>query len=284
MSKLKLFLTQNEISSLKKLQKAIHENQITITCIGLYNHGKSTLLNVLIKDFEYKTFKIADARETTLNKSVAYHNIKYIDTPGLNAQEKDDRKVMEAIENSDITLFVHNVTTGEFNKAEMDFLTKIQKHWKNPQEFLERTIFVLSRIDNINNYEDIQNTNNKMQKQIKEIFDSDCLIIPVSSADYREGILENEEELIDESNIKKLEEKIEFLSRKLEKEIINTKKERFEYKFYELHLKINNKIKENQQKISVLTQQQKEIDDNLQNDIEKIERTLKNIYKQLKDI
>jgi len=264
--------------------KAIHENQITVTCVGLYNHGKSTLLNVLIKDFEYKTFKTADARETTLNKSVAYHNIKYVDTPGLNAQEKDDRKVMEAIENSDITLFVHNVTTGEFNKAEMDFLTKIQKHWKNSQEFLERTIFVLSRIDNINNYEDIQNTNNKMQKQIKEIFDSDCLIIPVSSADYREGILENEEELIDESNIKKLEEKIEFLSKKLEEEIINTKKERFEYKFYELHLKINNKIKENQQKISVLTQQQKAIDDNVKNDIEKIERTLKNMYKQLKDI
>ncbi|MBU1669449.1 50S ribosome-binding GTPase [bacterium] len=284
MSKLKLFLTKNEISSLKKLQKAIHENQITITCVGLYNHGKSTLLNVLIKDFEYKTFKTADARETTLNKSVAYHNIKYVDTPGLNAQEKDDRKVMEAIENSDITLFVHNVTTGEFNKAEMDFLTKIQKHWKNSQEFLNRTVFVLSRIDNINNYEDIQNTNNKMQKQIKEIFDSDCLIIPVSSADYREGILENEEELIDESNIKKLEEKIEFLSRKLEEEIINTKKERFEYKFYELHLKMNNKIKENQQKISVLTQQQKAIDDNVKNDIEKIERTLKNMYKQLKDI
>ena len=140
MSKLEKYLTRSEINSLINLKKATIENQITVTCVGLYNHGKSTLLNVLIKDFEYKTFKTADARETTLNKEVIYNDIKYIDTPGLNAQEDDDKKVMEAIESSDITLFVHNVNTGELNKAEVDFLSKIQKYWKNPQEFIERTI------------------------------------------------------------------------------------------------------------------------------------------------
>ena len=68
MSKLEKFLTKNEITSLKNLQKAIHENQITVTCVGLYNHGKSTLLNVLIKGFEYKTFKTADI----------YKDIRYV--------------------------------------------------------------------------------------------------------------------------------------------------------------------------------------------------------------
>jgi len=48
MSKLEKFLTKDEISSLKNMQKSIYENQIIVTCVGLYNHGKSTLLNVLI--------------------------------------------------------------------------------------------------------------------------------------------------------------------------------------------------------------------------------------------
>ena len=169
MSKLEKFLTKNEIDSLKNMQKVIHENQITVTCVGLYNHGKSTLLNVLIKDFEYKTFKTADAIETKLNKTVVYNDIKYVDTPGLNAQKEDDKKVMEAVQNSDITLFVHTITTGEFNKEEIEFLNNIKQYWKNSQEFIERTIFVLSRIDNISDSEDIEKTSKRMKEQIKDI-------------------------------------------------------------------------------------------------------------------
>lgn len=284
MAKLNKFLTKNEITSLKNMQKAIHQNQITVTCVGLYNHGKSTLLNVLIKDFEYKTFKTADARETILNKTVIYNDIKYVDTPGLNAQEEDDRKVMEAIENSDITLFVHTITTGEFNKKEIEFLNKVKKYWENPKKFIERTIFVLSRIDNIENREDIANTTNKMQEQIKEIFNSDCLIIPVSSTDYADGVLDNEVELISESNIKILKEEIALLRKKSKKAFLQTKRKRFEYKFYELKLKVNQKLKTNQEKIKELQEEQNKKDREFKNDISKIENTLKNKYKQLKDI
>ncbi len=125
MSKLEKYLSKQDIESLKVLKKAMEESEITITCIGLYNHGKSTLLNVLIKDFEFKTFKTADVRETTVNKTVVHKNIKYVDTPGLNAKAEDDKKVMEAIQSSDIILFVHTITTGELNKEEVEFLKKI---------------------------------------------------------------------------------------------------------------------------------------------------------------
>jgi len=284
MSKLENFLTKSEVMSLKNMQKAMFQNQITVTCVGLYNHGKSTLLNVLIKDFKYKTFKTADARETTLNKTVVYNDIMYVDTPGLNAQYDDDNKVMEAIENSDITLFVHTITTGEFNKKEIEFLTQIQKHWKNPQEFIERTIFVLSRIDNIENREDIEKTKNKMQEQIKEIFNSNCLTIPISSADYKDGMIDNEEELISESNIKILEKEIALLSKKSKESIIKTKRKRFEYKFYELQLKLNQKLKINQEKIEELKVEKKKQNKEFKNDISKIERTLENMYSKLERI
>jgi len=42
MSKLNKFLTKNEIASLKDMQKAIQKNQITVTYVGLYNHGKTS--------------------------------------------------------------------------------------------------------------------------------------------------------------------------------------------------------------------------------------------------
>lgn len=281
MSKLEKYFSKEDIQSLEIMKKSISESMITITCVGLYNHGKSTLLNVLIKDFEYKTFKTADARETTLNKEVIYNDIKYIDTPGLNAQEKDDKKVMEVIQKSDITLFVHTVTTGELNKAEVDFLVKIQKHWKNPQEFINRTIFVLSRIDGIGNYEDIENTKNKMQSQIKDIFDIVPMIVPVSSEDYKEGMLHNEKELIDESNIKILEEKIDFFKNKFQEAIIKTKRERLNNKYNELISKLTHKLKDNEEEIKSLMTKQINIDEEFDNDITKIENTLKNMYDRL---
>jgi len=281
MSKLENFLTKSEVMSLKNMQKAMFQNQITVTCVGLYNHGKSTLLNVLIKDFKYKTFKTADARETTLNKTVVYNDIMYVDTPGLNAQYDDDNKVMEAIENSDITLFVHTITTGEFNKAEIIFLRNIQKYWKNSKEFIERTIFVLSRIDNIENNEDIEKTSNRMREQIKDIFNSDCLIIPVSSTDYREGMVDNEVELISESNIEKLEEEIYDISKKSMADIQKTKKDRFEKKYWELYQKLNSKFQSNQQKIQRLKEKNKRKKRELKDDISKIEDTLKSMYARL---
>jgi len=281
MSKLEKYFSKEDIQSLEIMKKSISESMITITCVGLYNHGKSTLLNVLIKDFEYKTFKTADARETTLNKEVIYNDIKYIDTPGLNAQEKDDKKVMEVIQKSDITLFVHTVTTGELNKAEVDFLVKIQKHWKNPQEFINRTIFVLSRIDGIGNYEDIENTKNKMQSQIKDIFDIVPMIVPVSSEDYKEGMLHNEKELIDESNIKILEEKIDFFKNKFQEAIIKTKRERLNNKYNELISKLTRKLKDKEEEIKSLRAKQINIVEEFDNDITKIENTLKNMYDRL---
>jgi len=281
MSKLEKYLSKSDIQSLKKLRKAKFENEITLTCVGLYNHGKSTLLNILIKDFDFITFKTADARETTHNKSIIYNDIKYVDTPGLNAKKEDDKKVMEAIQNSDITLFVHTITTGELNKKEVEFLEKIQEHWSNPQEFIDRTIFVLSRIDNIEDCEDIEKTSNKMKEQIQDIFGCNCLIAPVSAIDYKDGMIENENELVKESNIKELENLIDILSKQSKEAIFKTKQKRVEEKFNELVIKLNQKIEKNKAKISALKKEQKKIDEAFKRDIRKIESTLKSMYSRL---
>ena len=282
MSKLEKYISASDIKVLRKLQKAVLTKEITVTCVGLYNHGKSTLLNVLIKDFKFKTFKTADARETTQNKSIIYNNIKYVDTPGLNAKKDDDIKVLEAIQNSDITLFVHTITTGELNQKEIEFLEKIEKHWSNPEEFINRTIFILSRIDNIENYKDIAKTSKRMKEQIKKIFSCNCLISPVSAMDYRDGMVDNENELVRESNIKELENLIEnLLTKESRDSMMSTKQKRVEDKLNELNSTLNHKIKKNRVKIDKFKKEQERIDKEFKSDITKIESTLKSMYSRL---
>jgi len=277
------YLTKADIDILQTVKNDVFENQINVTCIGLYNHGKSTLLNVLIEDFKYKTFKTADIRETAQNKSVQYKDITFIDTPGLNAQVNDDKKVMDAIRSSDISLFVHNITTGEFNKKEIEFLETIEKYWKNPKEFIERTIFVVSRIDNLEKKDDISVSVERMENQIFEIFNVKPMIIPVSSERYRKGKVENKKVLISKSNINDLKQKLDSLVIKSKELIKKTKKERLEIEYRNIIQKLNHRVEENQLRISQLKREKASQDLALQNDIERIERILKSKYSSLKD-
>lgn len=270
------YLNKADIESLNMLKKSVEENKINVTCTGLYNHGKSTLLNALIKDFEHQTFKTADVRETSANKTVKHGNIHFVDTPGLNANKNDDKRVMDAIKSSDITLFVHNVTTGEFNLKEIEFLDNIKSHWKNPVEFIGRTIFVLSRIDEAISEDDIEYTIVNMKRQIKEIFGSECTMIPVSAIDYTDGMIENENELIEISNVLSLESEIKSLRDKFLVEIRETKIQRLSNKYNDLIRNFSSKVQENKLEISKLSNEKHRVDKAFNTEIKNIEETLKN--------
>jgi len=200
MSYLKKCLSHSEISSLQDLKASMKETIPSITCVGLYNHGKSSLLNMLVNDLHFETFKVADIRETVSSKKVAYQGVRYIDTPGLNAKAEDDKKVMKSIETADITLFVHTITTGELNAKEVSFLQHVERHWNDAKAFISQTIFVLTRTDQVMDVQDITRTENKVRQQIQEIFHYNPMVISVSSNDYATGELEQEDMLIAESN------------------------------------------------------------------------------------
>ncbi len=281
---LKSYLSKEDISTLAKLKQALVDDDILLTCMGLYNHGKSSVLNALIEDYEDKTFKTADIRETTKNKKAKHGNITFVDTPGLNAQKHDDKRVMDAAKESDINLFVHNVNTGEFVASEVAFFHEIKKHWNNPIEFIQRTIFVLSRIDEAQNDADIKNTALKMKQQIKEIFEVEARIIPVSSKDYKEGMIEKEEGLIEESNLKMLQEQIRTLSDKLLVSIKKTKKERIEKYYDGLIQKLSSRLEKEKLELNQLENEQSKREKSFQNDLKMIEKTLINKYKQLAEV
>ncbi len=277
------YISSKELEEISTLKKAIQESSVLVTCMGLYNHGKSTLLNTLIKDFEHKTFEAADERKTAQNKKVTYGDITFVDTPGLNARDNDNKRVFDAVKESDINLFVHNVSTGEFTKVEVEFLQNIKKHWKNPQEFIERTIFILSRIDTVDD-EVVEQTKERMQQQIKEIFGIEAIFVGVSAKSYTKAMLEDKKILAKKSNIDTLNSILTELKESFKESIVKTKKERLERLYDELIKNLSSKIEKNKLDISQMKREVSKIEQNFATDIQNIENTLLNKYKQLEDI
>lgn len=275
------YLSFEDIENIEILKKFISNQLTNVTCIGLYNHGKSSLLNVLIKDFDEETFKTADVRETITNKSFEYRNINYIDTPGLNAEEYDDKRVYDAVKESDINIFVHTVTTGAFVEKEIEFLNKVKNNWENSEEFINRTIFVLSRVDKIENEKDIDLEIDKMKEQINEIFNINPLIIPVSALRYKKGNIENKNILIKKSNLGLIEDIINELIEKFKPFILETRKKRLENTYDELIKKISSQLQNKKFELSKQKNLKEEFLRDLSEDLVQIEDTLKNMYKRL---
>lgn len=275
------YLSFEDIENIEILKKSISNQLVNITCMGLYNHGKSSLLNALIKDFDEETFKTADVRETITNKSFEYGKINYIDTPGLNAEEYDDKRVYDAVKESDINIFVHTVTTGAFVEKEIEFLNKIRNNWENPLDFINRTIFILSRVDKIENEKDIDFTIDEMNNQINRIFNINPLIIPISALRYKKGNIENKNILIKKSNLGLLENIINELIEKFKPSILETRKKRLQNTYDELIKKSSSQLQNKKFELSKQKNLKEEFLKDLSEDLIQIDDTLKNMYKRL---
>jgi len=274
------YINKNDLLEIERLESNLKKNEINITCIGLYNHGKSSLLNVLINDYDMKTFKTAEARETSENKYVKVGNATYIDTPGLNAKKEDDKEVYEAIKTSDINLFVHNVTEGEFIKKEIDFLNDIKDSWHDSDKFIDNTIFVVSRVDGANSKEDIENTTNKMKEQIREIFGKDGEFIPVSAKRYVKGKKESKNLLVLKSNINELKSLISNKKDSMRKAILEAKKKRLKKKYSEIFNKLKKEREKKRKELSKLKKEKVRY----QEDIEEAKDKIKRLHRELRNI
>lgn len=87
-----------------------------IICTGIYNAGKSTLLNALAGKEILPTGDIPTTKKVA---RAVLDGAVYIDTPGLNAAEEDDQETQSAYEMADFILFVSNAQNGGISKSEV---------------------------------------------------------------------------------------------------------------------------------------------------------------------
>lgn len=150
-----------------------------VSVIGKYNHGKSSLLNALV---ECEQFAVSDTRETIALSDFEYQGVRWLDTPGLDADvaRNDDQAAMTgAWQQSDIRLFVHCVREGELDQSECDMIDTLQQDaFKSGRQ----TLIVLTQIEQVEE-QTLANVQALMKQQAPKL-----PIIPVSAHRYRQGL------------------------------------------------------------------------------------------------
>ena len=85
----------------------------TIMIYGIYNAGKSTLINALVGD---KIAEMNDVPTTVKVTPYKWNEYTIYDTPGINAPKKDEEVSKAQLEKTDIIVFLMD-TEGQFNAA-----------------------------------------------------------------------------------------------------------------------------------------------------------------------
>lgn len=179
-----------------------------VTVFGLLNSGKSYLLNMLTNHFDKEFFKTADWRETTEIRRYESNQIVYVDTPGLDAKEEDDKTAIQGVSSADIVLFVHQLGSGELDPIEIDALTELKKTFGDKAN--SNIILVISKIDKeLNSPEKIQQVQERILEQCQTELDIELQCFPVSNTFFHKGIKKNSPKLIKVSQFEILAEYIQ---------------------------------------------------------------------------
>ncbi len=198
------YLSKAEIESFSsQLTERLENQKPRIMVYGVYNAGKSTLLNALIGREEAK---MSDRPETSTITSYQWNGYTLLDTPGIDAPEADERIARTEIDRSDVILFV-----VAFGGAIEESTT-----WEELVDILKRGRKVLIILNNKNaldpeseSYQKIaEKFRSNLQYIAKEKGLSNLELPMICLVDAKTALLgkiENEEDLIEISGILSLE-------------------------------------------------------------------------------
>lgn len=198
---------QKEIQALEEAllaYKSAQERPVhrvpSIVCAGIYNAGKSTLLNALCGEERFPTGNVPTTKAIA---RAEFDGAVYIDTPGLNAQEEDDQEAEAAYASADFILFVSSIQNGNIGAMEAKWLAKLREQYTE-DGLRQRLICVLSNYGQVEEEE---------RDRLRQGFQTDlekacglCLkeIFCVDSCIYLDGKSQNEPLLMEYSGIPNL--------------------------------------------------------------------------------
>lgn len=259
------FDIKNEYESFLTILETINKKP-TICAIGLYNSGKSSLLNALTNSFDKSNFSVADVVETKEVKILEYQDFIFVDTPGLNVDKNDDTNAFKGFLQSDIYLFVHNVSTGELHKQEFEYLKKMVEN--SDDNFAKNLVIILSQSDGIDR-DKIKQVKENIKIQLLNFIDQKSInkmkIIAISSESYIKGCNENKKLLVENSNMELLNQTLNALKSNLTAD----KNRKNKLQNHEIFIKINELIfqknEELKNKVAKRNQLKTKIDQEIQN-------------------
>lgn len=209
---LNAYLSEAEVIGFSsQLHDRLENKKPRIMVYGVYNAGKSTLLNALMGREEAK---VSDRPETSTITPYSWNGYTLLDTPGIDAPEADEKMARNEINRSDVILFV--VASGGAIEE--------SKTWEELVDILNRDRKVMLILNNKAGLdpesEDYQRTADKFRKNLQDIAINKkipSLKLPVIClVDARTallGKLENERELLEISGMLDLERNlVDFLN------------------------------------------------------------------------
>lgn len=191
------------------------DSTFTVAAMGLYNAGKSTLLNALADGVEQEHFRTAAARETRRIQRLDLEGYQLLDTPGIDAEAADDAEAFDGILRSDLLLMVHSLLLGELDARTLDYLGRVRRQSEQPLH--ERMICVLTHAEGLGGTEALEST---IRDQLAEVCGGAPVCHPVSSTSYLKGRREGKALLVTKSGIPALQNEISYRIENLRERLV----------------------------------------------------------------
>jgi tRNA U34 5-carboxymethylaminomethyl modifying GTPase MnmE/TrmE len=193
-------------------KNALNEAGMRVAACGIYNAGKSSLLNALVDKFEEgaEAFETGDVRTTAKVVEWKLKQLTFVDTPGVDGAAEDEETAWQGVLRSDYFFYVHRLRAVEFEQRELHFLKRLKEHTRDLES---RLALVISQIDGVGSDEDASSCDTAIRKAFADAvgFEPEQ-VFPVSVTRFIKGTQEAKPALVARSGIPALKQWIDLIS------------------------------------------------------------------------